>query len=70
MNFEEYVKEAISNGELERQHEVKLTKNVTFRLLTEFNFQLFPRGLLQPHNYGSLPENLPKNRYKNLVACK
>ncbi|KAL3285695.1 hypothetical protein HHI36_000226 [Cryptolaemus montrouzieri] len=27
---------------------------------------LLPKGHLYPHNYGLLPENQPKNRYKNL----
>nr|XP_023011994.1 receptor-type tyrosine-protein phosphatase F-like [Leptinotarsa decemlineata] len=29
---------------------------------------LFPRGLVKPCEYGSMPENKTKNRYKNLIA--
>ncbi|XP_056638630.1 receptor-type tyrosine-protein phosphatase delta-like [Diorhabda sublineata] len=50
IDFENYVKESIENGELERQH------------------NLFPKGLLKPHEVGSSPINKNKNRYKNLIS--
>jgi hypothetical protein len=67
--FEQYVKESIASGELERQHAVKTLfprSNKSYPSL----FQLFPRGQTKPWTVGSLKENKSKNRYNNLIACK
>jgi hypothetical protein len=38
--------------------------------LTRFLLQAIPKEGLKKCDCGRLPENFPKNRYKNTIACK
>ncbi|KAL6263954.1 hypothetical protein P5V15_004035 [Pogonomyrmex californicus] len=49
-DFEDYVKQAIQSGLLDKQ------------------YKMLPRGQTQESDYGKLPENKLKNRYKSLTA--
>ncbi|XP_046473232.1 receptor-type tyrosine-protein phosphatase epsilon-like [Neodiprion pinetum] len=43
------------------------TRKAVFNGALNSQYALFPKGLKRPCEYGRLPENMPKNRYKNLI---